>query len=623
MPDNWKKSSDTPEAWKNKSSANSDPWANTRQAPTSAENKGKANQAASEVLNAIGGLAKKAKEYAGSEEAANKINAVKSKARSAAEGAGSAISELKNKAADAVSKKKDSSDTTLHEANPTDELKEVSDSDIADFETEYSESNYDMTETEAPPPMPAPPPRTYPKQNRFDRINPAPQPVQNSPQPAYIVQEKKSPVIPILVIVLLIIILAFGILLGLFLSQKKEVHNSKDNNSFFSESEVSTKNAEITTENGEQTTFSAPTTTSVSAKPTVRHYSSDEISSYPQYIKAIEDSVSYYDNKPQYKIWDIYDTGYALCDINNDEIPELIISAGTLDIYSINNGEAVNLTPFYGGNMNSGTLVYETGYISLAGGSGNVSGITFFTYNGGSELDNIDSLSDDHSSGSRVITHNDVEITEEEYNNIIDSYGKQIEFDFTPVTDIISVKSAAPLPHITASITEEPALQGVTVYLNVSGEYSYYTYKCYEYGYGDNEPYETSGNSSEGKIVLTGFSGGVTQVKATVTPYNSDDVAGETVSVSYIPEFSTLYQITPCEKFGTIYSPNGNNVDGLAKSYLIDGGAESYIRHDLTDGWHIKAVNEYYDGTSYWYELYDADDGDYYGWVDSEHIDFY
>ena len=68
---------------------------------------------------------------------------------------------------------------------------------------------------------------------------------------------------------------------------------------------------------------------------------------------------------------------------------------------------------------------------------------------------------------------------------------------------------------------------------------------------------------------------------------------------------------------------SGNKVDGLTRSYLIDGGAASYERHDLTHGWHITAVNQYYDGSTYWYELYDSDDGDYYGWVASYNISFY
>ena len=82
-------------------------------------------------------------------------------------------------------------------------------------------------------------------------------------------------------------------------------------------------------------------------------------------------------------------------------------------------------------------------------------------------------------------------------------------------------------------------------------------------------------------------------------------------------------QITPVEKYGTISSPGGYKTVGLSKSYLIDGGAEEYVRRDLTDGWHIKAVNEYYDGEFLWYELYDADDGDYYGWVNQQVINFY
>lgn len=81
--------------------------------------------------------------------------------------------------------------------------------------------------------------------------------------------------------------------------------------------------------------------------------------------------------------------------------------------------------------------------------------------------------------------------------------------------------------------------------------------------------------------------------------------------------------IVPIEQYGTIYSPSGAKVDGYARSYIIDGGPESYIRHDLTHGWHIKAVNKYSTNTVEWYELYDADDGDYYGWVSNQSISFY
>lgn len=181
-------------------------------------------------------------------------------------------------------------------------------------------------------------------------------------------------------------------------------------------------------------------------------------------------------------------------------------------------------------------------------------------------------------------------------------------------------------PTISAQLTEVPAIQGVTIYMNVSGDYSYYTYESYEYGPDNSTPYSNSGSSSAEEIRITAFSGGVIKVVVNVIPYNSNGVAGDMVSATYTPgstEANQASSITSCNKFGTIYSPDGSKVDGRTRSYLIDGGSASYERHDLTNGWHILAVNEYYDGSTYWYELYDADDGDYYGWVDGDHINFY
>lgn len=187
-----------------------------------------------------------------------------------------------------------------------------------------------------------------------------------------------------------------------------------------------------------------------------------------------------------------------------------------------------------------------------------------------------------------------------------------------------TVTAEAVKPAITAQLVETPALQGVTIYLQVSGDYSYYTYDSYEYGPDSSEdPYPTHGSSSSEEIRITAFSGGVTKVVVNVTPYNSNGVAGETVSAVYTRGTSAAKKVTSCNKFGNIYSPSGSKVDGLTRSYLIDGGAATYERHDLTDGWHISAVNYYYDGSEYWYELYDADDGDYYGWVNEKNISFY
>lgn len=76
----------------------------------------------------------------------------------------------------------------------------------------------------------------------------------------------------------------------------------------------------------------------------------------------------------------------------------------------------------------------------------------------------------------------------------------------------------------------------------------------------------------------------------------------------------------PCNYLGVI-NTRGLGVTGFATSYVVDGGEAKEVRHRLGD-WHVKAVNWCYSKDILWYELYDAEDGDYYGWVDAEYIDF-
>ncbi|MDE5862446.1 MAG: hypothetical protein K2H28_09680 [Ruminococcus sp.] len=47
------------------------------------------------------------------------------------------------------------------------------------------------------------------------------------------------------------------------------------------------------------------------------------------------------------------------------------------------------------------------------------------------------------------------------------------------------------------------------------------------------------------------------------------------------------------------------------------------VRTSLGNTWHVTAKDVYYRYGLTWFELYDSDDGDYYGWVDSRYIDFY
>ena len=62
---------------------------------------------------------------------------------------------------------------------------------------------------------------------------------------------------------------------------------------------------------------------------------------------------------------------------------------------------------------------------------------------------------------------------------------------------------------------------------------------------------------------------------------------------------------------------------GFTTDYVVNGGSVGIVRSDLGDTWHVTAKNSCISYGIVWYELWDSDDGDYYGWVDSNYIDFY
>ncbi len=191
-----------------------------------------------------------------------------------------------------------------------------------------------------------------------------------------------------------------------------------------------------------------------------------------------------------------------------------------------------------------------------------------------------------------------------------------------------TVKATAPPATASISVDPQPCSgNGTLLLMSVSGNYSYFTYEVYADFEGQKNVLRKSGTSYDRSYLYEDGST-VSNFVFYVTPYNSDGVAGSRVSMKYngehmiyVPQQSA--SVSSCTRYGTIYSPSGSKVDGLTRSYLIDGGAATYERHDLTHGWHVTAVSEYYDGSTYWYELYDSDDGDYYGWVASYNISFY
>lgn len=77
-----------------------------------------------------------------------------------------------------------------------------------------------------------------------------------------------------------------------------------------------------------------------------------------------------------------------------------------------------------------------------------------------------------------------------------------------------------------------------------------------------------------------------------------------------------------CNKSGQI-NCHGGTVTGYTTDYVVNGGVVGKVRNSLGDTWHVTAYNYCSSMGITWFELYDSDDGDYYGWVYSNYIDFY
>lgn len=93
------------------------------------------------------------------------------------------------------------------------------------------------------------------------------------------------------------------------------------------------------------------------------------------------------------------------------------------------------------------------------------------------------------------------------------------------------------------------------------------------------------------------------------------------VSKQYLTYPGKTVDVFPCNRNGTINASKGE-VSGFAGSYVVDGDIAEIIRGPLGHGWRVTAVNYCYSRDIIWYELYDPDDGSYFGWVDSSFISF-
>ncbi len=84
-------------------------------------------------------------------------------------------------------------------------------------------------------------------------------------------------------------------------------------------------------------------------------------------------------------------------------------------------------------------------------------------------------------------------------------------------------------------------------------------------------------------------------------------------------ESAATYDVA--QRRGEVYAPNGS-VYGYTTDYVVYS-QEQETQHKVQHTWHITAYTTCYAHGVTWYECWDTDDGDYYGWIDEQFLRFY
>ena len=310
------------------------------------------------------------------------------------------------------------------------------------------------------------------------------------------------------------------------------------------------------------------------------------------------------------------DAKYAVYDVNDDGIDELFIEYNTVasnctDIYIYNNDNYMLAESIGDG----GVSVCLSDHFIMTEQAGGGRYTRIFNVAEG-KLVQIDQLS----SLGYSYTHNEASISESAYNQLMSQY------------------TSKNLKHIYDTSTYCSSLVDTSVYKEIKN-YSIYDTSAAS---SDFEFYPSS------KSATVNVSSGGLNLRAT-PEYNGEIITmmskgaeiidyGSNHSwayVRYIDGSNTYFgyankqyidyhesvTVYPCSRFGHI-KLNSGTLRGFNRAYVVDSGALEEYDVSLQNGWSVKAVNYCVSKGITWYELYDADDGDYYGWIDSDFIDF-
>ena len=406
VPDSWKKGNELPENWGKQSGGNrvsgTSSAAGTNQAQES-------DVSISELAHTGAGL------LAG---AAKKIGGA---AKNAAGSAGAAMSNMKDKTVSYAAEHKFAGENSAET-----EYQEVP--DYVSSQEEHDRSVDEMIEEALAASGESPEGAEYDtvpeEQTVVDNtpVNAVSEPVTDQPpvqnagyyeQPVgdqmqlYGYKEKKSPVVYVMAGIIAVLLVGGGILGGMLLMKDNgdksdriaaSVPKTQDQtvdetvsyeNTTPSETGNTTTSAIETNVTTIDATKNATNNNEAQATPVVtgnklKFYSSDKINDYPAYLEKLRDLQTNGTYRDQ-------NNGFFLCDINEDDTPELFVTfnteePGILFAGSVYSGELVTFAEFMGAGMLRGITLFDNGAIGITSGGNEGHGISYKYYNGGNSF---------------------------------------------------------------------------------------------------------------------------------------------------------------------------------------------------------------------------------------------
>ena len=311
---------------------------------------------------------------------------------------------------------------------------------------------------------------------------------------------------------------------------------------------------------------------------------------------------------------------YYLYDINKDGTYELLIHVGTCEadaviyIYSLDeNGELLDLGEISGGHS---WLSEKDGKL-----------YTNFAHQG---IQIVKSVSMVEDLGSWIIMQDD--IFEKDGLSDYTTYGTALQgYD---ISDTSAIEALCPEEVVADKATVNGYVKtydlsgrdGTKIRLYLSGNFAAVSVQIYNQEY-TCDPELYSKDDFDDYIELPFNAYAQPESVVYVTPYNDFGLAGDVITCK-IPTTSsgtiqTSAVINPVNNMKGQINCHSGTVAGFTTDYVVNGGSVGTVRSSLGDTWHVTAKNSCTNYGVIWYELWDSDDGDYYGWVDSNYINFY